>query len=142
MVCSSSTPPRVLSCNVCNRVNAAPIRRSNSILAATAFACRSSSSTGARAACKTCLSPRQRVLFVYPLSRRVLIRFLGVAESSSFHLDAPVAHACLVFDFGPDMLPFSITISPYEKSFGEFRLLLDILRNGQFVLHFPVRTAS
>jgi hypothetical protein len=42
------------NCSVCNLVNAAPILRSSSILAATAFACFSSISIGLCAAWMTC----------------------------------------------------------------------------------------
>jgi hypothetical protein len=75
------------------------------------------------------------VAIIDVIPRTICVRFLSITEPGSFHLDPRIAQSCLVFDFGPYMLAFSITIRPYEQSFGKFSLLLDVFRNAQFFLH-------
>lgn len=62
------------------------------------------------------------------------VRFLGVAELGALDLDVRIAPSCLIPDFGPYVLAFSIAIRPDEQSFGILGLLLDILGNAELVL--------
>lgn len=92
MTLSLSTGSMVCNCSVCRRVNAAPMRRSNSILADTAFACRSSRATGASAARRTCLwwsgqrefdSQLRRRASIFPRPTHALSVLLNLARFTS-----------------------------------------------------------
>ena len=131
----SSGLPRVCSWSVCRRVNAAPTRKSNSILAATAFACLSSNSIGSRAALNTWLDDVSWTVAEGPNWRaKGDARSLSIAKPSPLDFNPSVTKASLVLDFGSDMLPFSIAISPDKQGFAVLSLFFNILGNTPFIL--------
>lgn len=70
-------------------------------------------------------------------------RPLNIAESCSFNLNSWVTLKCLGSHFAANMLPFAITIGPYEKSLGASCLSLNILCDSFLILYkFVSGTAS
>jgi hypothetical protein len=56
-------------------------------------------------------------------------RALGVAEPGAFDSDSGIGLSRLFSDFGADVLPFPVAISPNEQDAGIARLLLDVVGN-------------
>lgn len=62
------------------------------------------------------------------------LRFLNIAEASTFDLDVRISLACCFNDFVADVLPFSITIGPNDEVAGVPCLISKIFCYGLFVL--------
>lgn len=56
-------------------------------------------------------------------------RALGIAEPGTFDSDSGIALSRLFSNFGANVLPFPVAISPYEQDAGIAGLLLDVVGN-------------
>lgn len=105
-------PPRGLRLFVMNRVKAYPMRRSSSILVATALTCFSSNSARLLAAERTWLvmsvQVRTRI-------RWVSLRSFHIAESRTFDLNVWLSLSSSFDNLVPDMLSFTIAIRPDDE---------------------------
>lgn len=64
----------------------------------------------------------------------ICLRSLNITEPCSLDLNSWVTFQRLGSHFAADMLPLTVTISPYEKGLGTSCLRLDILRDISFIL--------
>ena len=109
---------------VCIRVNEAPMRRSSSMRAATAFACLSSRSMGFFAACRIWLDCPSEVSGK-SLDRH--IRFLNVTEPGSLDFDIALRFHSNRPYLCAYMLPFTIAVGPNIQCFAVASLLLYVV---------------